>query len=75
MFRAHPLTILRKKNQRWIKEVIEIHKRGPRSMNRDEGVYTLSHTWDAVLENATDSRRRNFPLLSGKHQKKSQQPI
>ena len=54
------------KYHRWIREAIEIRKRGPRSMNRDEGAYTLSHTWDSVLEKASDSRGRKFPLLSGK---------
>ncbi|KAK7944459.1 hypothetical protein WMY93_000187 [Mugilogobius chulae] len=54
------------KYQRWIREAIEIRKRGTSSMNRDEGAYTLSHTWDSVLEKTPDSRGRKFPLLSGK---------
>ncbi|KAK7938578.1 hypothetical protein WMY93_001904 [Mugilogobius chulae] len=43
-----------------------LRKRGTNSMNRDEGAYTLSHTWDSVLEKTPDSRGRKFPLLSGK---------
>ena len=35
--------------QRWIRESVEIRKRGPKTMNRDEGAYLLAHTWDAVL--------------------------
>ena len=62
------------KFQRWIREAINIRKRGPRSMNRDEGAYSLSHKWDSVLEKASDSRGHSFPLLSGIHQK-SQQSI
>ncbi|ROL41051.1 hypothetical protein DPX16_0381 [Anabarilius grahami] len=54
------------KYHRWIREAIEIRKRAPRTMNRDEGAYTLSHTWDVVLEKATDSRGRKLSLLSGK---------
>ena len=33
----------------WIKEAIEIRKRSPKTMNRDEGADMLSHTWSAVL--------------------------
>ena len=43
------------KYQRRIREAFEIRKQGPRSMNRGESAYTLSHTWDAVLEKALDS--------------------
>jgi len=32
------------RSTRWIKEVVHIWKEGRRSMNRDEGSYTLSHT-------------------------------
>ena len=38
------------KFQRWIREAVEIRKRAPRTVNRDEGAYLLSHTWDAVLQ-------------------------
>ena len=34
---------------RWIKEVVHIRKEGRRLMNRDEGSYTLSHTYDRFL--------------------------
>ena len=33
----------------WIGEV-EIRKRDPKTVNRDEGAYQLSHTWDTVLQ-------------------------
>ena len=49
------------KFHRWIREAIEIRKRAPTSMNRDDGAYTLSHTWDAVLEKAPVSRGRKLP--------------
>lgn len=35
--------------QRWIREAIEIRKRAPKTVNRDEGAYQLAHAWDAVL--------------------------
>nr|XP_049602429.1 uncharacterized protein LOC125984529 isoform X1 [Syngnathus scovelli]XP_049602430.1 uncharacterized protein LOC125984529 isoform X1 [Syngnathus scovelli] len=38
------------KHQRWIREAIEIRKRGPRTINRDEGAYMLSQTWNSILE-------------------------
>jgi len=31
------------------KEAVHIRKEGPRSMNRDEGSYQLSHTYDRFL--------------------------
>jgi len=31
---------------RWIKEAVHTRKEGRRSMNRDDGSYTLSHTYD-----------------------------
>ncbi|KAM3596352.1 uncharacterized protein V6R79_013057, partial [Siganus canaliculatus] len=41
------------KHHRWIREAKDIPKREKTSMNRDEGAYTLWHTWDSVLENAS----------------------
>ena len=38
------------KFHRWIREAVEIRKRAPKTVNRDEGAYQLSHTWDAVLQ-------------------------
>lgn len=35
--------------QRFMREAVEIRKRAKTTMNRDEGQYMLSHTWDAVL--------------------------
>ena len=35
---------------RWIREAVEIRRRAPETMNRDEGQYQLSHTWDTVLQ-------------------------
>ncbi|KAL1020794.1 hypothetical protein UPYG_G00004750 [Umbra pygmaea] len=37
------------KYHRWISEAVEIRKRAPPTVNRDEGAYQLSHTWGAVL--------------------------
>jgi len=37
------------KSTRWIKEAVHIRKEGRRSLNRDEGSYTLSHTYDRFL--------------------------
>jgi len=37
------------KNTRWIKEAVRVRKEGQSSMNRDEGSYTLSHTYDRFL--------------------------
>jgi len=31
---------------RWIKEAVHIREEGRQSLNRDEGSYTLSHTYD-----------------------------
>ena len=38
------------KHKRWIKEAIEIRKRAQDAINRDEGAYMLSHTWDSLLQ-------------------------
>ncbi|XP_048120771.1 uncharacterized protein LOC125308359 [Alosa alosa] len=38
------------KFHRWIKEAVEIRKRASKTVNRDEGAYQLSHTWDTVLQ-------------------------
>ncbi|KAK7916107.1 hypothetical protein WMY93_011868 [Mugilogobius chulae] len=54
------------KYHRWIREAIEIRKRGPNSMNRDEGAYTLSHTWDSVLEKMPGSRCASSPYCLAK---------
>jgi len=37
------------KSTRWIKEAVHIQKEGRQSLNRDEGSYTLSHTYDRFL--------------------------
>ena len=37
------------KHQRWIREAIEIRKRGPGTMNRDEGAYTLGLQLTTIL--------------------------
>jgi len=45
-------TILDRENDRstrWIKEAVYIRKEERRSMNRDEGSYTLSHTYVSSL--------------------------
>ena len=38
------------KVKRWIKEAMEIRRRAERAMNRDEGGFMLSHTWDTILQ-------------------------
>jgi len=35
---------------RWIKECVHIRKEGQQAMNRDEGSYQLSHTYDRFLD-------------------------
>lgn len=40
----------------WIREAIKIWKWVPRTINRDNGAYSLSHTWDAILNKASDIR-------------------
>ena len=37
------------RNKRWIKEAIEIRKRRGRTMNRDDGQYQFTHTFDEFL--------------------------
>ena len=41
---------------RWIKESICIRKRGQTVMNRDEGVYNLSHIFDPLLETGNKTK-------------------
>ena len=43
----------------WIKEAVHIRKEGPRSMNRDEGSYQLSHTYDRFLGSTLTNRAKN----------------
>jgi len=47
---AKVLTTESNKYKRWIKEAIEIRKRGAQIMNRDVGQYFLSHVYDELLE-------------------------
>ena len=44
------------KYKRWIKEAIEIRKRGDATMNRDEGQYFLTHVYDELLEKSLGTR-------------------
>jgi len=44
---------------RWIKETVHIRKEGQSSMNRDEGSYTLSHTYDRFLATSHHYRGKN----------------
>ena len=46
------------KHKRWIKEAIEIRKRAQDTINRDEGAYMLSHTWDSLLQRPSGGGRR-----------------
>jgi len=48
---------------RWIKEAVHIGKEGWRSMNWDEGSYTLSHAYDRFL-----AMSHHYP---GKNRKKN----
>lgn len=43
-----------RKYQRWIKEAIEIRKRGAKIINRDEGAFLLPHTLDSLLHLAME---------------------
>ena len=47
------------RSTRWIKEAVHIRKEGPRSMNRDEGSYQLSHTYDRFLGSTLTNRAKN----------------
>jgi len=44
---------------RWITEAVHIRKEGRRSMNRDDGSYTLSHTHDRFLATSHHYRGKN----------------
>jgi len=44
---------------RWIKKMVYVRKGGWRSMNRDEGSYTLSHTYDRFLATLHHYRGKN----------------
>jgi len=44
---------------RWIKEEVHIRNEGRSSMNRDEGSYTLSHTYDRFLTTSHHYRGKN----------------
>ena len=44
---------------RWITEAVHIRKEGRRSMNRDEGSYQLSHTYDRFLGSTLTYRAKN----------------
>jgi hypothetical protein len=43
------------KYKRWIREAIEIRKKGSTTMNRDEGQYYLSHVFDDLLSSERKS--------------------
>jgi len=43
---------------RWIKEAVH-QKEGQQAMNRDEGSYQLSHTYDRFLDTASSRRVKN----------------
>ena len=47
------------RSTRWIKEAVHIRKEGPRSMNRDEGSYQLSHTYDRFLGSTLTNCAKN----------------
>uniref|UniRef100_A0A8C6Q1W2 Fibulin 2 n=1 Tax=Nothobranchius furzeri TaxID=105023 RepID=A0A8C6Q1W2_NOTFU len=43
--------------KRWIKEAIEIRRRGCETMNRDDGVYTLDRAWDCIIGGESGQQR------------------
>ena len=49
------------RSTRWIKEAAGLHirKEGRRSMNQDQGSYTLSHTYDRFLATSHHYRGKN----------------
>jgi len=47
------------KSTRWVKEAVHIRKEGRQSLNRDEGSYTLSHTYDRFLTTSHHYRGKN----------------
>ena len=47
------------RSTRWIKEAVHIRKEGPRSINRDEGSYQLSHTYDRLVGSTLTCRAKN----------------
>ena len=46
------------RSTRWIKEAVHTRKEGPRSMNRDEGSYQLSNTYDRFLGSTLNLSRQ-----------------
>jgi len=48
----------------WIKEAVYIRNEGRRSLNRDEGSYTLSHTYDRLLAKSHHYRGKNRNWLN-----------
>ena len=58
---ARIITSESNKYQRWIKESIEIRRRGGNTINRDEGAYTLSHVWDSLLQRPLKRGGRGIP--------------
>ncbi len=42
------------KHERRMKEAIEIRKQAQNTINRDEGAFVLSHTWDSLLQRPSD---------------------
>ena len=48
------------RSTRWIKEAVDIPKEGRRLMNRDEGSYTLSHTYDRFLATSHNYCGKNW---------------
>ena len=53
------------KQTRWIREAIWIRKRGAKVLNRDEGVYSLSHVYDKLLQQ--QSNKELCTLWMGKN--------
>ena len=44
---------------RWIKEAVHIRNEGQRAVNRDEGSFTLSHSYNRFLDTKFSQRVKN----------------
>jgi hypothetical protein len=44
------------KQKRWIREAIWIRRQGPKIINRDEGIYTLNHVYDPLINLPTNEK-------------------
>ena len=52
--------------KRWIKEAVEIRKKGGTTMNRDEGQYFLPHVFDDLLLSGVNKQSGNSKFAARK---------